>query len=845
MSRRIAVLSAVAAVLAATSALAAGVPSPGWQHAGTNRLASVTADEGLADSGSYDPTISADGRVVAFTSNASLVPEDDNRASDVYVRDTVAGTTELVSESFGGGVSHEDFKYSFGAVVSGNGRYVAFMSYVRDLTAATSDTMWQQVYVRDLETDTTELISVTPSGGFNDAFSLLPSISADGRYVAFQSSGKLVAEDTDSFTDIYLRDREQGTTTRVTGPAPDGNSTAPEISADGTAIVFTSGATNLVEGDENGKVDTFAWERGSGAFELVSVSSDGEQAADASNFPDISGDGRFVSFNSKSDNLVPNDTNGVQSALEADDVFVRDREAGTTERVSVESSGAERKKSFGAVISQDGRYVAFDSASEPAQSIGTRTDTWIHDRMAGTTELLSATSGGKPGTGDSGNIEIGSSRFSTFDTEAADLAPGDANEMQDVVVRDRGEELGVVDLKVTGSGANRTLSGRSAFSGVVVSEGDDAPDDAGTADVGGELTGASLTYRPEEADLLLRLKATDLPSVAPGAPASAVTYGAELEFRDYRFVVAARPAGNDAALAQFSLMNCSGTTCGAFDIEGGIGTTGDEVLVSIPTVYMALQTEDVVKVRAFSGAVEPATGDVEADDEVALPDFSVPELSVELGVATLGAAGAGTPEVLNPGGEGRFSLPVQIDVAAGALEAWARTCLGDVCGPVGAVPVPGTAPDKPAPNEDEDPEPAVPSPEERVIVLAAPVVQAAAAVGLELDDLSCGDRHVICGTAGADTLTGTRGRDVIVGLGGADVIRGRGGRDVVLAGGGDDRVDGGGGADVLRGGPGADRLSGGTGRDRLYGEAGADRLNGGRGRNRCAGGAGPDLLRRC
>ena len=514
-----------------------------------------------------------------------------------------------------------------------------------------------------------------------------------------------MTDDTDTFTDIYLRDRETQTTTRVTGPAPDGNSTAPEISADGSAIVFTSGATNLVDGDENGEVDAFVWERETGTTELASVSTGAEQANDASTFPDISADGRHVAFTTKSDNLVPNDTNGVQSSLEADDVFVRDRETGTTERVSVESSGAQRNKSFGGVISPDGRYVAFDSASEPAQSIGTKTHTWVHDRLTGVTELLSATSGGNPGTGDSGNIELGSGRFSTFDTEAADLAPGDANEVQDVVVRDRGEELGVVGLKVTGGGANRTISGRSAFSGRVVSEAVDAADDAATVDAGGELTGASLTYRPEEADLLLRIP------VVPGA-ASTVTYGAELTFRDYRFVVAARPAGNDAALAQFSLSNCSGDTCGSFDIEGGIGTTGDEVLVSIPTVLMALQTEDVVQARAFSGAVDPVTGEILADDEVALPDFSAPELTVHVGVAPKGAAGEGELATLNPGGEGHWALPAELTLD-GPLEAWARTCMGDECGPVQSVAVPGTEPEVLPPVD------APPLPREVVKVLTA------------------------------------------------------------------------------------------------------------------------------
>ena len=855
MSRRIFVplLLVAASAAAATTALAGGIPSPGWQHAGTTRLASVTSEGAQADSASYDPTVSADGRIVAFTSGASLVPADDNREGDIYVRDTATGETELVSESFGGGVSHEQFKYSYGPVVSANGRYVAFMSYVRDLTAATSDTIWQQVYVRDLLEDRTELISVTPSGGFTDAFSLLPSISADGRYVAFQSAGKLVPEDTDSRTDIYLRDRVAGTTTRVSGPAPDGNSTAPEVSADGSSVVFTSAATNLVDGDENGWVDVFVWERETGEIELVSLSSDEEQANATASFPDISADGRYVVWGSKADNLVPNDTNGVQSSLEASDAFVRDREAGTTERVTVESSGAQRNNSFGAVISADGRYVAFDSAQGPSETIGTATHTWIHDRRTGVTELLSATPKNKPGSGDSGNVEIGSARFAAFDTEAPDLVSGDSNDVQDVVVRDRGEELGVADLKVTGGGSNRTISGRGAFTGAVVTEAEDAGDDSiESGELGGELTAASLTYRPEQADLLLRLAVDRLPTVTPGAPVSGVTYGAELQFRTYRFLVVAKPAGEDRAAPQFELLNCNGTTCGSITIDGGIGTTGNEVRISIPTVYMALQTEDVVRATAFSGAVETTTGAVEPADEVALPEFSTPALSVQLGVMPAGEAPGTAAATLSPGGEARFAAPIEL-TQEGAMEAWARSCLGETCGPATVVPVPGTAPQAtPTPEPDATPT-ATPTPEpEPTPAPAAPAGPAPAApapvertTGLAHDDLSCGEPHVVCGTPGPDVLIGSSGRDLIVGFGGDDVIIAGRGNDTVLGGDGLDRLTGGDGSDVLRGGRGDDRLDGGAGRDRLFGDAGADSLYGGSGRNRCAGGAGADLLRRC
>jgi Tol biopolymer transport system component len=192
-----------------------------------------------------------------------------------------------------------------------------------------------------------------------------------------------------------------GITQRVsvssTGVQGNGKSNTCDMSADGRLVVFDSGASSLVTGDSNGAWDTFVHDRNSHMTERVSVSMAGGQTNGGSGEPTISGDGRFVAFQSFANNLVPGDTNGKM------DIFVRDGLAGTTERVSVSSDGGQANDlSEHATISADGRYVAFLSSATNLVAGGTngRYHAFVRDRLAGTTECVSVSSAGEQGNND-------------------------------------------------------------------------------------------------------------------------------------------------------------------------------------------------------------------------------------------------------------------------------------------------------------------------------------------------------------------------------------------------------------------------------------------------------------
>ena len=244
-------------------------------------------------------------------------------------------------------------------------------------------------------------VSVDSAGGQADDSSILPAISADGRFVAFASkAGNLVPGDSNGTFDIFVHDRQTGATERVSvdsaGAQGNNNSAFPAISADGRFVAFVSEASNLVAGDTNGAEnafagsDVFVHDRATGQTERMSVDSAGGQANN--NFIEstaISADGRFVAFVSAASNLVPGDTNGTL------DVFVPDRHTGATERVSVDSAGGQANSPFlavgGLAISADGRLVAFDSLASnlvPGDTNGTL-DVFVPDRHTGATERVS------------------------------------------------------------------------------------------------------------------------------------------------------------------------------------------------------------------------------------------------------------------------------------------------------------------------------------------------------------------------------------------------------------------------------------------------------------------------
>ena len=349
--------------------------SPALAAASDTTRASVASDGAQGNSDSYYPSISADGRYVAFQSDASnLVSGDTNGSPDVFVHDRQSGQTKRVSVASDGTQGSGSYPS-----ISADGRYVAFMSAASNLVSG--DTCCSDIFVHDRQSGQTTRVSVASDGTQGNSGSEYPSISADGRYVAFRSyASNLVSGDTNGAVDIFVHDRQSGQTERVSvasdGVQGNDYSSYLSISADGRYVAFRSSASNLVSGDTNGYWDIFVHDRQSGGTTRVSLASDGAQGNYGSSYPSISADGRYVAFMSAASNLVSGDTC-------CSDIFVHDRQSGQTTRVSVASDGAQgNNHSWYPSISADGRYVAFHSYASNLVSGDTNSapDVFVHDR---------------------------------------------------------------------------------------------------------------------------------------------------------------------------------------------------------------------------------------------------------------------------------------------------------------------------------------------------------------------------------------------------------------------------------------------------------------------------------
>jgi Tol biopolymer transport system component len=246
--------------------------------------------------------------------------------------------------------------------ISAEGRFIAFESDASNLVEGDTNGV-ADVFVRNQKTKMTLRVSIDSNGSQGNDSSHAPALSADGRFVAFESyASNLVEGDTNGTSDIFIHDRKTGETTRVSmdsqGNQSNGHSAVPALSADGRLVAFESHASNLVEGDTNGTSDIFVHNRNTGETTRVSVSSEGEEGDYASYAPSLSADGRFVAFESYAFNLVA----AIDINFGAADIFVHDRQTGETTRVSVSSEGAQGGySSYAPAISADGRLVAFKS----------------------------------------------------------------------------------------------------------------------------------------------------------------------------------------------------------------------------------------------------------------------------------------------------------------------------------------------------------------------------------------------------------------------------------------------------------------------------------------------------
>ena len=408
-----AIISLCLLVLLGTASVFAQTPS----------LVSVNKDgTGSGDGVSYyaQGTTVTNGRLIVFASKASnLVAQPDaNNAYDVFVRDLKTGVTTLVSVNASGtgtGNAKSGVRATqdvIDANISENGRYVVFTSSASDLVANDTNAK-EDAFVRDLETGTTTLLSINGAGtSSGNNISFFPSVSADGSVVIFSSlANDLVSNDTNNTTDVFARNLKTGTTTLVSVNSAgttggNGPSTNGFISADGQIVQFNSTANNLVASDSNGtRRDVFVRNLQTGTTTLVSVSADGLGSGNSdSSGAILSRDGRFVVFNSNATNLVT-----LSDANELTDLFVRDLAAGKTTLVSVNQAGTGTGDDYSsitsrAMISADGNRIVFVSGASNLvanDTNGHTDDVFLRDIAAGTTTLVSLN---KAGTG-SGNAQ--------------------------------------------------------------------------------------------------------------------------------------------------------------------------------------------------------------------------------------------------------------------------------------------------------------------------------------------------------------------------------------------------------------------------------------------------------
>jgi Tol biopolymer transport system component len=710
MNRRL-VTAVVASAVLAASAVPSG--AGGYPRPGAYTQVDLT-NAGKSPSGYVSHTsMSSDGRFVAFDSDAALTPGTGaplpgslSPPSNVFIRDLGTGRTVLASRAIRPGQAHllgqppgADFfddAESYDPSISADGRYVAFTSAAPLVTGDNNTVAGiYDVFVFDRIAQRTTRVSVDSQGKEANSNSYLPSISGGGRYVSFTSrASNLVPGDTNSAPDVFVHDLRTGATVRVSvsssGDQADGcalslpiPSTLPvappcllrsssgdpssTISANGRYVVFDELAANLVSGDTNGTWDVFVRDLKKGSTVRVSVASGGGQALSSgtdgsgswpvgstlagwtSPLPpthSISADGRYVVFISQAYNLIPNNTQ--QPAGEAvsgtgNDVYVHDVVTDRTYRVDVHPDGSECTNPLPALtllmrnpsISPDGRYVSFSAnncgpTSPRGPAFTNAYDMFVYDRLTGQPDWVPLlTPAGQQYTGPNGRKYFGTHGESDLSAGGQYLSrklgysrPGQ-QAGADAFVWNRGTPLGVGNLAATGK---LSVAGAPSFSATGVVTG------AGTADLsqaltaqGADLTAATVTYRPRYGDLFARLELAQMPMFAVASPA--LVYGLRMTVNGTQYELRVAKGGPDALTsggASFGLFRLTqGAWTKVVTLHGGYGTTGAEVTIALPLSDLGVQNSGHLSdVSAFAAAGSYDTGAAQLLDQVVLAGSS-------------------------------------------------------------------------------------------------------------------------------------------------------------------------------------------------------------------------------
>ena len=570
------------------------------------------------------PSSSANGRWVAFTSCAeNLVPGDTNMAQDVFLHDAKTGTTELISVAPDGSQASGPPFWNLRSTTSSNsisadGRYVAFASLADNLVPGDTNGDWD-VFLRDTREDKTERVSIT-------------SQETESHYV-------------------FQRD--------LSGPRASDDNPEASVSADGRYVAFQSTASDLTPSDGDELLeDCFVRDRREGVTELVSVSrtiKGGEEDAGEASFCSISADGRYVAFSSNLSMLIPSDNNFQRCAYGPGsyDAFVFDRMTSRTRRVSVTSNGAEVCESgaFGNVdISGNGRFVVFTSRSgtisdkDPATNpvpvspgeYSTFNDTYLHDLVTGETELVSLTTyGGAPEDGEASGVAISRLGQWVVFYSADKLNPGegaiqigeltvDEPTGKHVWLRERslpvGGALSPGHPGSTDSPSKRVCMGSDACLGP--QHAYSVPDGSGDSPplLGGfDLIEVNVAYRPNLGDLFFAQELENLPILLDRATSSGALYGLSFLVNDTRYEVRATSLSG----GHFGLFDCTtATTCTKIrDLDGGYGTTGHRVVFSIPLDEIGLSDGGrMTGVQAYTAIGGFESGPIRLVDQLDVTD---------------------------------------------------------------------------------------------------------------------------------------------------------------------------------------------------------------------------------
>jgi hypothetical protein len=360
---------------------------------------SVSSNGVEGDDLSQGSGISGDGRFVTFDSYATnLVDNDTNGQIDVFVRDTLAGTTSRISVPDQSLSDNEGNGYSGLPRITSDGRFIVFESMASNLVSGDTNDK-SDIFVRDTQTNETIRVSVHTNGAQGTFDSYYGAISADGRFVAFNSqASELVDNDNNDTYDVFVHEISTRTTSRVSVSSSDsegdsGSDGIPDISGDGRYVVFGSDSTNLVPDDTNNNYDVFVHDRVTQETKRISVNNLAEQGNGESYYSKISEDGSLIVFSSEATNLTDDnndgvyddDTNGVL------DFFISDWQNGVIVKITRNASGEEANGDSYAgdsgSISGDNRFIVFESSATNLTEEGV-SGTFIYDRLNQTIDLI-------------------------------------------------------------------------------------------------------------------------------------------------------------------------------------------------------------------------------------------------------------------------------------------------------------------------------------------------------------------------------------------------------------------------------------------------------------------------